>query len=219
MTFYRLLAVGLFGAVFVAVAADFREVSFATADGATIYANLYGQGGSAVVLAHGAVFNKESWDPLARNLAADGHTVMAIDFRGYGKSKGKGRASYEDVLGAVRYLRKHGASTVSVVGGSMGGYASAQASIHSQPGEIDRLVLLASSSPGDAGKLKGAKFFIVSEGDGLKDGVVTQHRRARDPKQLLVLPGSAHAQHIFKTPQGAALVKAIRDFLRPRPVE
>jgi alpha/beta superfamily hydrolase len=219
MTLYRLLAAGLLASVFSAVAADVREVSFATADKATIYANLYGEGDNAVVLAHGAVFNKESWGPFALKLEADGHTVLAIDFRGYGKSKGKGRASYEDVLGAVRYLHQQGASTVSVVGGSMGGYASALASVYSKAGEIDRLVLLASSSPGEPGKLKGDKLFVVSEGDGLRDDVVNQHRLAGDPKQLLVLPGSAHAQHIFKTPHGAALEKAIRAFLRGQPVE
>ena len=47
-----------------------------------------------------------------------------------------------DVLAAVRYLRGGGATQVSVVGGSFGGSAAANASVHSKPGEIDRIVLL-----------------------------------------------------------------------------
>ena len=37
------------------------RVSFPTEDGGTIYADLYGKGERAIVLAHGAKFNKESW--------------------------------------------------------------------------------------------------------------------------------------------------------------
>ena len=69
-------------------AADFKEVSFETSDGGTIYANLYGEGSHAVVLAHGAVFNKESWYPLAMAMKEKGLQVLAIDFRGFGKSGG-----------------------------------------------------------------------------------------------------------------------------------
>ncbi|MCY3730875.1 MAG: alpha/beta hydrolase, partial [Rhodospirillaceae bacterium] len=70
---------------------DFREVSFPTSDGGVIFANLYGEGAHAVLLAHGAVFEKQSWDAVARQLAAAGYRVLAIDFRGYGKSRA-GRA-------------------------------------------------------------------------------------------------------------------------------
>ena len=55
-----------------------------------------------------------------------------------------------DVLAAVRYLRKNGATTASVVGGSMGGSAAADASIASERGGIDRLVLLGAAPDGPA---------------------------------------------------------------------
>ena len=64
----------------------FEEVSFETSDGGRIVANVYGEGEHAVVLAHGAVFDKESWDGLAGRLAKEGMRAIAIDFRGYGKS-------------------------------------------------------------------------------------------------------------------------------------
>ena len=81
------------------------------------------------MLAHGGRFNKESWEKQARALAAAGFRALAIDFRGYGQSRGPGQADplsaplHLDVLAAVRYLRKTGAKSVSVVGGSMGGSA------------------------------------------------------------------------------------------------
>lgn len=195
-----------------------REVSFTTEDNAQIYGNLYGEGEHAVVLAHGAVFNKESWDPLAKRLAGEGLQVLAIDFRGYGKSKAGSaeRALFHDVLGAVRYLQSEGARRVSVVGGSMGGGAAAQAAAESKPGEIDHLILLAAVPIAAPEKIKGDKLFVVSSGDGLKSRVQEQFNRAPDPKKLVVLEGSAHAQHIFKTNQSQALTKLVIDWLKKK---
>src|SRR5579862_3396482 len=61
-----------------------QTVSFATDDGGTVCADLYGQGTRAVVLAHGGRFNKESWHDQALALASAGFRVLAIDFRGVG---------------------------------------------------------------------------------------------------------------------------------------
>ena len=204
-------------------ASDFREVSFPTADGGTVFANEYGSGDNAVVLAHGAVFNKESWGEQALELARAGLRVLAIDFRGYGKSRGPGgrAALYEDVLAAMRYLRESGANSVSLVGGSMGGGAAGRAAIAADRGQVDRLVLLAAVPVDEPEHLQGRKLFIVSKGDGLHDRVIDQFERANDPKRLEVLDGNAHAQHIFKTDQGPKLLALIRDWLtegaEPRP--
>src|SRR5207302_2975974 len=125
-----------------------------------VYADVYGKGDKGVVLAHGGQFNKESWEKQARALATAKFRVLALDFRGYGKSRGPGQSEpmsaplQLDVLAAVRYLRKTGVKSVSVVGGSMGGGAAGDASIASQPGEIDRLVLLGAAPNGAADKLK-----------------------------------------------------------------
>src|SRR3569833_2897214 len=96
-----------------------KTVSFPTEDGGVVFADLYGSGGRAVVLAHGARFNKESWAPQAKQLLAAGFQVLAIDFRGYGQSHGPGDKDalsaplQLDVLAAVRYLLSHGAKKVS----------------------------------------------------------------------------------------------------------
>ena len=45
-----------------------------------------------------------------------------------------------------------------------------------------------------------------------------QYERASEPKRLELLPGDAHAQHIFRTDQGEALSALILAFLSgPRP--
>ena len=193
-----------------------KLVSFATEDGGKIFAHHYGKSPHAVVLAHGVVFNKESWSPQAQRLAAEGFEVLAIDFRGYGDSAAgsKGGALQLDVLGAIRYLQAQGAEKISVIGGSMGGGAAATAATLAKPGEIDKLVLLAAGSVSNPEKLTGDVLFIVSEGDGVSAAAKEHYKRAPEPKELVLLPGSAHAQHIFKTDQADALIGRIISHLR-----
>ena len=214
-----LAVAGLAGTAFLqgtAAASSFQEVSFDTQDKGRIYGNLYGDGDHAVVLAHGAVFNKESWEQLATRLASEGHRVLAIDFRWYGKSTAgkQGGALFHDVFGAVEYLHRAGAKRVSVVGGSMGGGASAEAAVVSKNGQIDRLILLAAPPIRTPEKLKGNKLFIVSKGDRLLSRVKQQFEIAPEPKKLVILEGNAHAQHIFKTGQSDKLTQLIVDWLR-----
>src|ERR1017187_8658944 len=170
---FRVLAATLF---LTGVAVAQEHVSIQTEDGGLVYADVYGKGDRGVVLAHGGRFNKESWEKQARTLAAADFRVVAIDFRGYGQSRGPGEADtmsaplHWDVLAAVRYLGKTGAKTVSVVGASMGGSAAADASMQAGPGEIDRLVLLGAWTDGPPAKLKGRKLFIVARDDANDDG-------------------------------------------------
>jgi len=196
-----------------------REVSFPTADGGVVWADLYGAGDRGVVLAHGAKFDKASWAKQAEVLAKAGFRVLAIDFRGYGRSRGGDRSApgsgekYQDVLAAVRYLRENGAAAVSVMGASMGGGAAANASIHARPGEIDRLILLAPVPVAEPGRISGRKLFAVSRGDGLAPKVREQFEKAAEPKELMILDGSAHAQFLFETDQAERLMTKILEFL------
>ena len=45
-----------------------RQVSFPTEDGGLVHADVYGDGKRGVVLAHGARFDKASWEKQARAL-------------------------------------------------------------------------------------------------------------------------------------------------------
>jgi pimeloyl-ACP methyl ester carboxylesterase len=205
-------------------AAAQKTVSFPTEDGGVVYADVYGESDRGVVLAHGGRFNKESWEKQARMLTAAGFRVLALDFRGYGKSRGPGDSDpmdaplQLDVLAAVRYLRKTGVKSVSIIGGSMGGGAAGDASIASQPGEIDRVVFLGSAPNGPADKLKSASLFIVARDDASGDGprlpgIREKYAKAPEPKELIILEGSAHAQFLFQTDQGERVMREILRFL------
>jgi alpha/beta superfamily hydrolase len=220
MFIYRALLASLLLAGF---AAAQEHVTFPTQDGGIVYADMYGKGERGVVLAHGGRFNKESWGKQAPTLVQAGFCVLAIDFRGYGQSHGPKSMSDDDgpeydVLAAVRYLHKAGAKTVSVVGASFGGEAAADASIDAEPGEIDRLVLLAAWTSRPPKKMKGRKLFIVARDDGNDEGprlpmIRANYEKAGGPKELIILDGSAHAQFLFATDQGERLMHEILRFL------
>lgn len=197
-----------------AEAAPPEEVSFRTPDGQTIHGDLYSGGSHAVVLAHGGVFDKESWSVQAEALVEAGFTALAFDFRGYGGTEptyglpGK----RNDVLGAIDYLVAEDFKRISVVGGSMGAQAAMAAAAETD--RIDRIVLLAPGSSGlGAGLRAGRSLFIISQGDRLRQKAEQEYRDAPEPKRLELLPGSAHAQHLFKTEQAEMLTQLIIDFL------
>ena len=207
------------------LAAAQEHVTFATDDGAQIAADLYGKGLRGVVLAHGGRFTKESWKDQAQALARAGFRVLAFDFRGFGQSHGPGdkdmyTAPLElDVLAAVRYLREHGARSVSVVGGSFGGDEAAKACLAARPGEINRLVMLAAYSDAPADKLRVPLLEIVGRDDRSGDGprlpaIQKWFARARPPKKLVVLDTAEHAQFLFQTEYAEQVMREITQFLR-----
>jgi pimeloyl-ACP methyl ester carboxylesterase len=200
-----------------------EHVSFSTLDGWIIHGDLYGTGDRAIVLAHGGRFEKGSWEKQARVLVKAGFRALAIDLRGFGLSKDGPQSARSDfgspldVLAAVRYLREKGAKNVSVVGASMGGDAAAEA-MAAAPGEIDRLVLLGSGAYGQPEKWKGRKLFIVARDDANDAGprlpkIRAQYEKAPDPKELIIVDGSAHAQFLFQTDQGERVMREILRFL------
>ena len=196
-----------------------EDASFPTPDGGIVYADLYGAGDRGVVLAHGSRFDKASWKDQATRLASAGFRVAALDFRGYGKSRAGAKSEspqddmYLDVLAAASYLRQRGAKSVAVIGGSMGGRASANAVVKGAPGSIDRLVLLAHAPIEHPERITGPKLFAVAQDDPIAPQVREQYKKAPEPKELLVLDGLAHAQFLFTTDQGERLMQAIIRFL------
>jgi pimeloyl-ACP methyl ester carboxylesterase len=200
-----------------------EHVSFRTRDGGLIQADVYGAGSRGVVLAHGGQFNKESWTKQAQTLANAGFRVVAIDFRGYGQSRGPGQKNiysaplHLDILAAVDYLRAARAASISLIGASMGGSAAADAVAQSPPGAIDRLVLLA-AAPDHPEKLQCRTLTIVAREDSNGAGprlpeIRAQYEKTTGPKELIVLEGSAHAQFLFQTNQGERVMREILRFL------
>ena len=200
-----------------------EHISLRTRDGGLVYADVYGAGGRGVVLAHGGQFNKESWAKQARALADAGFRVVAIDFRGYGQSRGPGQENiysaplHLDILAAVDYLRKSRPASISLIGASMGGSSAADAVAQSPPGAIDRLVILA-AAPDHPEKLLCRTLIIVARDDSNGAGprlpeIRAQYEKISGPKELIVLEGSAHAQFLFQTDQAERVMHEILRFL------
>ena len=189
-----------------------------------IQGDLYGGGTRGVILTHGGGRTKESWRKQAQALTDSGFVVLAINFRsdttnekGLPISVGSDEDNAADILAAAAYLRAHGAKSISGVGASMGGYALAEADSLSKPGDFDRIVLLAANAS-DSAALKGRKLFIVARDDvgstGLRISQISDaYAKAPQPKELVILEGSAHAQSLFDTDQGPQLMKEILRFL------
>jgi len=201
-----------------------EPVSFSTQDGGLIQAQLYRAGEHGVVLVHGGRFNKESWEKQARALTNAGFTALAIDLRGYGKSKGPGDTDLftaplqNDVLAAFKYLQEHGSKKISLLGASLGGGAVAEASARIDSKDLAAVILLA-ATPDHPEKMRGRKFFIIARED-IGSGDIPrlpkfreQFTKAPEPKKILILDGSAHAQFLFSTPQADRLVREILAFL------
>jgi dienelactone hydrolase len=189
-----------------------------------VQGDLYGTGSRGVILAHGGIWTKESWHAQAVGLADAGFVVLAINFRGdtvdaEGRSLplGSDEENAADILAAAVYLRTRGVKTISAVGSSMGGYALASADAQSRPGEFDRIVLLASPAVHPAA-LKGRKLFIVARDDASQSGprlpeILDSYKKAPQPKELVIVEGSAHAQKLFDTDQGPRVMREIVRFL------
>ena len=207
-----------------------RQVSIPVTDPVTqkttsLQADLFGRGHRALLLAHGGRFNKESWQKQAPVFARAGFLVLAINFRGDRPNPDGSPGSYgsdaenaTDVLAAAAYLHRIGATSISAIGASLGGDAVGNAEAKS-PGVLFREMVFLGSEGGDTPeKLKGRKLFIVarddSSGSGPRLPAITSHyEQTPEPRQLIVLNGSAHAQFIFPTDQGLHLMRILLRFL------
>jgi len=194
-----------------------QEVNFQTTDKAIIHANFNMRGSHVVLLAHGAIFNKESWGEFEQALLDQGYTVLAIDFRGYGQSTqgAEGGALYRDILAGVQFLQTQKAiDKITVLGASMGATAAVQANVYVQGKGMDQLILLSPAGITQAKKLKGSLLFIASEHEAMAKSIEQSYQQAPQPKKLILIKGSAHAQHIFKTIQSKQLQQVILEFLK-----
>jgi dienelactone hydrolase len=225
-----LLAAMMFG-LWAACAAAQQEVSIPVAAGpdqgaaAHLPADLYRGGERGIILAHGGRFNKESWKKQAEVLVRDGFTVLAINFRGdtvrpdgTPSAMGSDEDNATDVLAAAAYLRAQGMKAISAIGGSLGGDAVGEADARSPAGAFECVVFLGSAGGDAPEKLTGRKLFIVARddksGSELRLPEISKHyAQAPEPKKLVVLDGSAHAQYLFDTEQGPRLMDEIQQFV------
>ncbi len=102
------------------------EVTIEAPDGHTLYGwySSAGDGeGRGVVLFHQLYTTHTSWNAFGQALMDAGYKVLAVDLRGYGRTKGKisWTAAQDDAVAWIAWLKSQpGVTSVSVVGSSMG---------------------------------------------------------------------------------------------------
>jgi alpha/beta superfamily hydrolase len=200
-----------------------EELTFEASDGVKLAGRMFGDGDVGVVLAHmGRAGDTEAdWYQLARALAERGYTALTYNRRGVCTAPGRecsGGAddygsSWQDVVGAADFLRTRGAAEVVLIGASIG----AMASLHALAmGSVEAAALIELGgvnhesgydfSRKQLEALEGDKLFVSSAHDsyGGADAAREWHGWARDPKQLAILPGSAHGTDMLVKGQPTA---------------
>ena len=207
-----------------------RAVAFESRDGVTLEGRLFGDGSTGVVLSHMQPADQRSWFAFASRLADQGYLVLTYDFRGYcpggdgGCSQGELQISaiWQDVLGAIDFIRSQGATTVALVGASMGGTASLVAA--GQEG-ADVAVVVTLSAPtsiegldADAALLQRVdanKLFIAGVGDAAAAASAEQlYEIAPPPKgPPEIVPADDHGTDLLTGSRGEAVQRIIETYL------
>jgi pimeloyl-ACP methyl ester carboxylesterase len=104
--------------------------TFLGAAGNRLVADVFGDGGSAVLLLHGGGQTRHAWRKTAQEIAGKGYRAYALDQRGHGDSDWIATGAYEfadyaaDVkVVAAELARRSGAKPIAI-GASLGGIAS-----------------------------------------------------------------------------------------------
>jgi pimeloyl-ACP methyl ester carboxylesterase len=176
--------------------------SVTLADGSLALA--WGDGPYGLVLVHGAAYDAASWAPQAVVFADNGMSVLAIE-----------QADAESVEAAIRHLQDGGAERVALLGASAG-VAPVLEVGRTAPQLVDQLIVLSGS--GDVSGLGDfPKLFAASEGEALAaDAERMADEAPGDSNVLYLAEGDAHAQAIFETEAGPALLDAIVQRLEER---
>ncbi|MDI1463192.1 alpha/beta hydrolase [Catellatospora sp. KI3] len=111
-----------------------------------------GTGAAGVVLAHEADADLCYWAAVALELRDKGYRVLSFDFNGHGTAELTARPFEEDVAEAVQLLRAEGATTVALVGASMGGTSVLVAATQLTPKPVAVVSLSAPFAFGAVGK-------------------------------------------------------------------
>ncbi|HEX2618491.1 MAG TPA: alpha/beta fold hydrolase [Phototrophicaceae bacterium] len=102
------------------------EVSISAPDGKILYGAYFSKSdtdGRAVLLLHQMYTDHTSWSPLIYPLMDAGYKVLAVDLRGYGKTRGKlgWTAAQDDTVAWANWLKTQpGVTSIATVGSSMG---------------------------------------------------------------------------------------------------
>lgn len=197
---------------------NFKEVDFETADGGDIKGSLFGSYPNIVVMAHGRVFNKESYYDLCDIFLKNKISSLSFDFRGYGNSEqgSAGADAYgEDIAGAVNFVKGLDfVKSITLLGSSMGGGAVLNASKSYKPSEIKSVIVLSPVFIEGVNSIDVPIHYLGTEGEKFAEGIRKMHEITESPKTIHLFKGSVHAQNIFATESKDELVSLIISYVK-----
>ena len=181
---------------------------FRATDGTMLDGAMLGSGTAGVVLAHQYPADLCGWWPYAAVLARKGFRVLLFDFRCFGLSacptSGGGDLT-ADVAGAAAELRRRGATTIALMGASLGATVSlmtapdlspAPDAVVSMSGEPDLGYLVGSTrldAMAEMDRLSCPALFVVARDDPAVSVKETRSMFRAVPakdKRLVVLPSA-----------------------------
>lgn len=178
-------------------------LSLVTPDGETLSASVYGDGAVVVILAHMRSRDQGTWTDFAQAVAAEGHTAVTFDFRGYGSSSGTRDQELDtDLVTLVEHFTAEGSSGIIIMGASMGGTAALKVA-----SEWNLAGVASLSAPDNfqgleaeaVAELIGEPALLVAAAD---DAPFADHARAIHAKtlngRLQILTGSGHGTNLFQ---------------------
>ncbi|MBO0869107.1 MAG: alpha/beta fold hydrolase [Micromonosporaceae bacterium] len=213
------------------VAAECPDVStggqqawFSDVKGVNIGAVMLGTGSVGVVLAHQADEDSCEWLPYGKELAAAGYKVLAFDFAGSGVSGDLGTDARDaNVVAAAGYLLGHGATSIVLLGASMGGNASLVAATKIIPQVAGVISMSAPASYqglnalSAVANLKAPVLYIAGKDDGTfpDDATAMYNATPINSKKLLIVDSFNHGVALLvpQDPQSRKVRTAITDFL------
>jgi pimeloyl-ACP methyl ester carboxylesterase len=197
---------------------DFKEIQFEAADGGEIHGSLFGTYPDSVILAHGKVFNKESFYDLSEVLLKNKITSLAFDFRGYGLSKtgSSGLSGLgEDVIGAINFMKTQDfVKNITLLGASMGGNAVLNAAKLYKPEEIKSVIALSSTFVEGVNFIDIPVHYLGSEDEKFAEGIKNMYNGTKSKKSLHLFKGGTHGQNIFATELKDELTALIISYIK-----
>ena len=200
-----------------------REISFVTEDGWTIFGDLtVPQTGPskkpAVVLMHTALSDRYVYHDLVSALSSRGIVVLNIDWRGRGKSRGKGKYSdlkqeerergYLDAKGAINILATQSGvdtSRIAVLGTDRGALHAVKCALDDS--RVTALVILTviftPAEKDSLTRLQIPVLYIASRGivDVTRDLTEAYHISKNKGSRLAVMPGSELGYQLLESNQ------------------
>ena len=197
---------------------DPSRVTILTADGVPLAASWRPvpdrPGAPAVLLLHDFSRERRDWEELAPEFTARGLATLAIDLRAHGESTRKNGTALaisprqmsdpngfpRDVEAACRWLRERSGKT-GIVGLSLGGNLAILASAG---GLADAIVVVSANAErlpplagGRSAKPRSVLFIASQEAPQREVSAQSLFAAAAEPKELLLVPGSAHNLVLF----------------------